>query len=111
MGRPPSFKVVRGAADALAKEWCSQQPNVTLISVPVNWGDLSHPDALICTRADGSKYDSNGSLPNFDSEKNDRACRIDERHARLDRLPALYPRIVLRGLVDSGQVRPHPTVL
>ena len=74
MGRPPSFKVVRGAADALAKEWCYQQPNVTLISVPVNWGDLSHPDALICTRADGSKYDANGSLPNFDSEKNDRAC-------------------------------------
>jgi hypothetical protein len=62
MGRSPSFKVVRGAADALAKEWCYQQPNVTLISVPVNWGDLSHPDALICTRADGSKYDANAGI-------------------------------------------------
>ena len=62
MGRSPSFKVVRGAADALAKEWCYRQPNVTLISVPVNWGDLSHPDALICTRADGSKYDANAGI-------------------------------------------------
>ena len=41
------------------------EPNVTLISVPVNWGDLSHPDALICTRADGSKYDANAGLRSY----------------------------------------------
>jgi len=52
-------------ADALAKEWCYRQPNVTLISVPANWEDPSPPDALICIRADGSKYDTNASIRRY----------------------------------------------
>jgi hypothetical protein len=49
-------------ADALAKEWCYRQPSVTLITVPANWEDLSPRDALIRTRADGSKYDANADI-------------------------------------------------
>jgi len=63
-----SITIIQGGAtgaDALAKEWCYRQPNVTLISVPANWGDLSHPDALICTRADGSKYDANAGIRSY----------------------------------------------
>ena len=52
-------------ADALAKEWCYRQPNVTLISVPANWEDLSPPDAVIRTRADGSKYDANAGIRRY----------------------------------------------
>src|SRR5262245_61110918 len=59
-----SITIIQGdatGADALA----NRQPNVTLISVPANWGDLSRPDALICTRADGSKYDANAGLRSY----------------------------------------------
>jgi YspA, cpYpsA-related SLOG family len=46
-------------ADALAKEWCYRQPNVTLISVPANWEDLPHlNDRADGNKADGSKYDA-----------------------------------------------------
>ncbi len=63
-----SITIIQGGAtgaDALAKEWCYRQSNVTLISVPANWGDLSHPDALICTHADGSKYDANAGIRSY----------------------------------------------
>jgi hypothetical protein len=50
-------------ADALAKEWCYRQPNVTLISVPANWEDPSHRDAVIRTRADGGRNDAKHAIP------------------------------------------------
>jgi hypothetical protein len=52
-------------ADALAKEWCYRQPNITLISVPANWEDPAHRGAVIRTRTDGSKYDAKHAIPRY----------------------------------------------
>jgi hypothetical protein len=60
--RHGSITIIQGGApgaDALAKEWCyKRQKKGTLISVPAAWEDLSHPDAVIRIRADGSRYDA-----------------------------------------------------
>jgi hypothetical protein len=55
--------VIQGGAtgaDALAREWCYRfTGRVRMINEPAEWDDLSHPDARIVTRRDGSQYDAN----------------------------------------------------
>jgi Domain of unknown function (DUF4326)/YspA, cpYpsA-related SLOG family len=46
-------------ADRLAKEWAMTHPEIVRWECKANWTDLSHPDAIIRTRArDGVKYDA-----------------------------------------------------
>jgi len=45
-------------ADHLAREWTHLHPEVKLVDEPARWNDLSHPDAVIRTRADGTRYDA-----------------------------------------------------
>jgi hypothetical protein len=55
--------VVQGGstgADAIAKDWAGYQDGaVDCATEEAFWDDLSHPDALIRTRRDGTKYDAN----------------------------------------------------
>ncbi|MFZ1005386.1 MAG: SLOG family protein [Candidatus Sulfotelmatobacter sp.] len=45
-------------ADALARSWAMSR-QVPQMEYPAAWKDLSHPDARVKTRADGSRYDAN----------------------------------------------------
>lgn len=45
-------------ADRLAKDWARTYPEITRWECKATWTDLSHPDAVIKTRADGTKYDA-----------------------------------------------------
>lgn len=52
--------VIHGAAsgaDTMAGEW-ARRLAVDLVPFPAKWTDLSHPDAVIRTRRDGSCYDA-----------------------------------------------------
>lgn len=52
-------KIIHGGAsgaDKLAGEW-AECFGVPFREFPANWTDLSHPDAVIRTRPDGTKYD------------------------------------------------------
>lgn len=68
--RGETFTVIEGGcptgADYLAREWSYRHGSrshritaVELIDEPADWTDLSHKDARIKTRRDGSKYDAN----------------------------------------------------
>ena len=53
--------VIQGGAtgaDMLAREWAYKQNSVRLINEPARWDDLSHPDALIRTHPNGTRYDA-----------------------------------------------------
>lgn len=53
-------KVIQGGAtgaDRLALKWCGSR-SIECLNVPANWTDLSHADAVIRTRHDGTKYDA-----------------------------------------------------
>lgn len=57
-------KVMTGGAtgaDQLAYDWCLAN-KVTVYKYPANWTDLSHPDAVIRTRSDGTQYDALAGL-------------------------------------------------
>lgn len=59
--RPVTEFIQGGAtgADALAKEWARTKPEITQrYECKASWTDLSHPDALIRTRRDGTQYDA-----------------------------------------------------
>lgn len=45
-------------ADRLAELWCNRHPEVIHHQERAAWNDLSHDDAVIRVRADGSKYDA-----------------------------------------------------
>jgi hypothetical protein len=45
-------------ADAMAKRWVMKHPEIKHVQVKAQWNDLSHPDALIRTRLDGTQYDA-----------------------------------------------------
>lgn len=45
-------------ADALAKDWAKTKPEIVRWTCRADWADLSHPDAIIRTRADGTQYDA-----------------------------------------------------
>lgn len=45
-------------ADKFAKEWASAKPEIQRFECKAKWDDLSHPDAVIKTRRDGTKYDA-----------------------------------------------------
>lgn len=45
-------------ADAIAKQWAVER-GIPHTPFPANWSDLSHPDARIKTRRDGTQYDAN----------------------------------------------------
>lgn len=45
-------------ADALAREWAMTKPEIVRWECKAAWLDLSHPDAVIRTRADGTQYDA-----------------------------------------------------
>lgn len=58
--RGPITRVVHGAggiSDKTGGAWAVQN-GVEPKSYPAKWNDLSHPDAVIRTRRDGSKYDA-----------------------------------------------------
>lgn len=44
-------------ADKLSKKW-AERNGVPVVPFPAKWTDLSHPDAVIRTRGDGTKYDA-----------------------------------------------------
>lgn len=53
-------EVIQGeapGADRLAKDWARSR-GIPCQSFPAAWSDLSHPDAVIRTRPDGTKYDA-----------------------------------------------------
>lgn len=43
--------------DTLAEDWAKDH-GIPVLPFPANWTDLSHPDAIIRSRRDGSKYDA-----------------------------------------------------
>lgn len=45
-------------ADRLAKDWAITHPEIVRWECKAAWTDLSQPDAVIRTRADGVKYDA-----------------------------------------------------
>jgi hypothetical protein len=45
-------------ADALAWRWVTRHPEIKHFQIKAKWHDLSHPDAVIRTRLDGSQYDA-----------------------------------------------------
>lgn len=45
-------------ADALAAKWARTKPEITRWECRATWTDLSHPDAIIRTRADGTQFDA-----------------------------------------------------
>lgn len=45
-------------ADALAREWACTHPEIRRHVCRAAWHDLSYPDAVIRTRADGTRYDA-----------------------------------------------------
>ena len=45
-------------ADALAKDWAKSHPEIVRWECKAAWLDLSHPDAVIKTRDDGTRYDA-----------------------------------------------------
>lgn len=47
-----------GGADALAAQWARTKPELVRWVCQAAWRDLSHPDAIIRTRADGVQYDA-----------------------------------------------------
>lgn len=49
-------------ADALAKGWARTHPEIVRWQCKTDWNDLSHPDAVIKVRPDGSKYDARAGL-------------------------------------------------
>ena len=51
-------EVVSGCADGVDKigEWWAIRYAVTLTQMPANWGDISHPKAVVRIRRDGTKY-------------------------------------------------------
>lgn len=52
--------VIQGGAtgaDKLAREWCGEN-YVRYENYPAKWGDLTHPDAVIRKRKDGTVYDA-----------------------------------------------------
>lgn len=60
-GQRPIAALIQGGAtgaDKLAKEWAMTKPEVERYESRAKWDDLSHPDAVIRARADGSKYDA-----------------------------------------------------
>jgi len=56
-----NLTVIQGGAtgaDMLAREWCYKQPSVRMINEPAQWGDISHPDAVVRYKANGQPYDA-----------------------------------------------------
>jgi hypothetical protein len=50
-------------ADLFAREWARRHEDyVDLISEPAQWRDLSHEDAIIRVRKDGTKYDAKAGI-------------------------------------------------
>lgn len=45
-------------ADQFAKEWAMTKPEIQRFECKAKWTDLSHADAIIRTRRDGTKYDA-----------------------------------------------------
>lgn len=45
-------------ADRLARDWACTKREIERWKCPAKWTDLSHPDAVIRTRRDGTKYDA-----------------------------------------------------
>lgn len=45
-------------ADRLARDWACTKREIKRWKCPAKWTDLSHPDAVIRTRRDGTKYDA-----------------------------------------------------
>lgn len=60
---PFSMLIEGGAkgADACASAW-AWLVGVPIVQFPADWGNLSHPDAVIKTRRDGTKYDALAGL-------------------------------------------------
>lgn len=48
-------------ADSLAHEWATNK-GIKTAQYKANWTDLSHPDAVIKKRRDGTKYDAKAGL-------------------------------------------------
>lgn len=48
-------------ADMLGVNW-ARRHDVPVLPFPAHWSDLSQPDALIKTRADGSQYDARAGI-------------------------------------------------
>lgn len=48
-------------ADALANQWAERMA-VDVRKFPAAWGDIGHPDALVRTRRDGSRYDARAGV-------------------------------------------------
>jgi len=56
----PIVAVISGmarGADSIGAAWANDR-HIPVDPYPAAWEDLSHPDALIRTRADGKKYDA-----------------------------------------------------
>lgn len=54
-------KLIEGGADgadALARQWVKKHPDIAHTKVSADWTDLSHPDAVIRVRKNGTKYDA-----------------------------------------------------
>lgn len=45
-------------ADEVAKDWAKTHPEIVRWESKAKWTDLSHPDAVIRTRPDGTQYDA-----------------------------------------------------
>jgi predicted Rossmann-fold nucleotide-binding protein len=45
-------------ADSLARDWALTKPEIVMWVVRADWTDLSHPDAVIRVRQNGTKYDA-----------------------------------------------------
>lgn len=59
--RTPVTEFIQGGAkgaDRIAKEWAMTKVEIIRWECKAAWLDLSHPDAVIKVRADGTKYDA-----------------------------------------------------
>lgn len=59
--RRPVTEFIQGGAngaDKLAKQWAMTKPEIMRWECKAAWTDLSHADAIIKTRHDGTQYDA-----------------------------------------------------
>jgi hypothetical protein len=59
--KTPITEMIQGGApgvDTLANEWAKTKAGIKRFVCRAEWTDLSHPDAVIRVRRDGTKYDA-----------------------------------------------------
>jgi hypothetical protein len=60
--KTPIAEMIQGGArgvDKIANDWAKAKRGMKRFVCEAKWDDLSHPDAVIRTRKDGTKYDAN----------------------------------------------------